>query len=183
MICLHKVYITSAPSPPPPPPPPHQEAITSNSIHAALQQYYDIIRLQWVTGNHWSSESLRGNVKMLLTFPVISQLKDGTDCWNLPSRTTRTCLTHWGRDKMAAILQKTFSNSFSWIKMYEFQFKFHLSLLLRVQLTIFHHWFRQWLGTNQVPSHYLNQWWLDYQRIYMSLGRNELYCAVTTSLT
>ena len=104
---------------------------------------------------------------MLLTFPVISQLKDGTDCWNLPSRTTRTCLTHWGRDKMAAILQKTFSNAFSWIKMYEFQFKFHLSLLLRVQLTIFHHWFRQWLGTNQVPSHYLNQWWLDYQRIYI----------------
>ena len=28
------------------------------------------------------------------------------------------CLTHWGRDKMAAIFQMTFSNTFSWVKMY-----------------------------------------------------------------
>ena len=34
-------------------------------------------------------------------------------------------LTHWGRDKMAAIFQTTFSNVFSWMKMYEFQLKFH----------------------------------------------------------
>ena len=27
-------------------------------------------------------------------------------------------LTHWGRDKMAAIFQMTFSNAFSWMKMY-----------------------------------------------------------------
>ena len=51
-------------------------------------------------------------------------------------------LTHWGRDKMAAISQTTFSNTFSWLKMYEFRLRFHWSLLLRVQLTIFHHWFR-----------------------------------------
>ena len=25
-----------------------------------------------------------------------------------------------------------------------------------------------------MPSHHLNQWWLDYQRIYVSLGLNEL---------
>ena len=30
---------------------------------------------------------------------------------------------------------------------------------LRVQLTIFQHWFRKWLGTNQATTHYLNQWW------------------------
>ena len=29
-------------------------------------------------------------------------------------------LSHWGRDKMAAIFQ-TFSNAFSWMKMYEFR--------------------------------------------------------------
>ena len=29
-------------------------------------------------------------------------------------------LTHWGRDKMAAILQTMDSNTFSWMKMYEF---------------------------------------------------------------
>ena len=47
-------------------------------------------------------------------------------------------LTHWGRDKMAAIFQTTFS----WMKIYEFRSKFHWSLFLRVQLTIFQHWFR-----------------------------------------
>ena len=47
-----------------------------------------------------------------------------------------------GRDKMAAIFQTTFSNRFSWMKMYEFRLKFHWSLSLGVQLTIFQHWFR-----------------------------------------
>ena len=28
--------------------------------------------------------------------------------------------------------------------------------------------------SEQAPSHYLNQWWLDYRRIYASLGLNEL---------
>ena len=33
---------------------------------------------------------------------------------------------------------------------------------------------RWWLGTSQVTSHYLNQWWLDYWSIYASsLGLNE----------
>ena len=31
-----------------------------------------------------------------------------------------------------------------------------------------------WLGAVQAPSHYLNQWWLVYWRIYASLGLNEL---------
>ena len=34
-------------------------------------------------------------------------------------------LTYWGRDKMAAISQTTFSNAFSWMKMYEFRLRFH----------------------------------------------------------
>ena len=52
------------------------------------------------------------------------------------------CLTHWGWDKMAAIFQTTYSNRFSWMKMYEFRLTFHWSLFLGVQLTIFQHWFR-----------------------------------------
>ena len=52
-----------------------------------------------------------------------------------------TLLTHWGWDKMAAIFQTTFSNGFSWIKIYEFRLKFHWSLFLGIQLTIFQHWF------------------------------------------
>ena len=51
-------------------------------------------------------------------------------------------LTHWGRDKIDAILQTTFSNAISWMKMFEFRLQFHWSLFLKVQLTIFQHWFR-----------------------------------------
>ena len=77
-------------------------------------------------------------------------------------------LTHWGRDKMAAI-----SHAFSWMKMFEFQLKFHWSLFLRFQLTIFQHWLRLWLGADQATSHYLNQLWLDYRRIYICVSRPE----------
>ena len=81
---------------------------------------------------------------------------------------------YWGRDKMDAISQTTFWSAFSWMKMFEFRLKFHWSLFLRVQLTIFRHWFRWWLGAVQATSHYLNQWWLDYRRIYASFSLNEL---------
>ena len=83
-------------------------------------------------------------------------------------------LTHWSRDKMAAISQTTLSNAFSWMKMLEFRLKFHWSLFIRVQFTIVQHWFRWWLGADQATSHYLNQWFLDNRRIYASLGLNEL---------
>ena len=51
-------------------------------------------------------------------------------------------LTYWGRDKMGAISQTTFSSAFSWMKMLKFRLKFHWNMFLRVQLTIFQHWFR-----------------------------------------
>ena len=85
-------------------------------------------------------------------------------------------LTHWGRDKMAAIFQTTFPNAFSWMKMFKFRLRFHWSLFPRVQLTVFQHWFRKWLGAGQATSHYLDQWWLIYWRMYASLGLIELIC-------
>ena len=66
--------------------------------------------------------------------------------------------THRDRDKMAAILQTTFSKSFSSKKMLVFCFQFRLILFLEVQLTRIQHWFRKWLGSEQSPSHYLNRW-------------------------
>ena len=39
-----------------------------------------------------------------------------------------TLLTHWGRDKMAAISQTTYSNVLFLMKMYKFRLKFHWSL-------------------------------------------------------
>ena len=60
-------------------------------------------------------------------------------CWTNVNLTMNACiLTHWDRDKTAVISQTTFSNAFSWTKMY----KFHLSLLVRVQWTLFQHCFR-----------------------------------------
>ena len=85
-----------------------------------------------------------------------------------------TLLTHWGRDKMAAVFQTTFSNAFSWMKMCEFRLRFHWNLFPMVQLTISQHWFRLWLGADQATSHDLNHCWLFYWRIYASLGLNEL---------
>ena len=51
-------------------------------------------------------------------------------------------LTHWGRDKIDAILQTTFSNAISRMKVLEFLLRFHWLWLLSVQLTTFKDWFR-----------------------------------------
>ena len=58
-----------------------------------------------------------------------------------PTHHIHWVLTHWDRDKMDAISQTTFSSAFYWMEMYELQLKIHWSLFLRVQLTIFQHWF------------------------------------------
>ena len=98
---------------------------------------------------------------------LLYRFKAGMSPWGI-------LLTHWGWDKIAAIFQTTFSNAFSSLKMYQFLLRFHWSLFLSVQLTIFQHWFRQWFGAGQATRHCLNQWWLVYCRIYASLGLNEL---------
>ena len=83
-------------------------------------------------------------------------------------------LTHWGPDKIDPILKTTFSNAISWMKILEFSLKFHWSFFPQgpinnipamVQIMAW-----RWPG----DSHYLNQRWLDYWRIYASLGLNEL---------
>ena len=51
-------------------------------------------------------------------------------------------LTHWGRDKMAAVSQMTHSNAFSLMKILEFRLRFHWSLFLRVQLVQIMAWRR-----------------------------------------
>ena len=67
---------------------------------------------------------------------------------------------------MAAVSQTTFSNEFSRMKIYGVWLKFHWSLFLGVQLTITHH--------------YLNQWWLVYRYIYVSLSLSELTSTVVS---
>ena len=82
-------------------------------------------------------------------------------------------LTHWGRNQVAASFQPTFSSAFSRMKICEFRLRFHWSLFRGVHLTISQHWFRWWLGAGKATSHYMNQWWVVYWRIYASLGPNE----------
>ena len=43
-------------------------------------------------------------------------------------------LTHWVRDKTATISQTTFSNAFSWKKIYEFRLRFHWGLFPKVRI-------------------------------------------------
>ena len=57
-------------------------------------------------------------------------------------------LKHQGLNKMATVLQITFSNGFEQHKLFIFEIWFNITLLLRFQLTIYHNWFRQWLVPN-----------------------------------
>ena len=50
-----------------------------------------------------------------------------------------------------------------------------LKFVPKCKLTIFHHWFRQWLGAGCATSQSLNQWWVIYWRIYVSLGLNSYH--------
>ena len=73
-------------------------------------------------------------------------------------------------------------NAFSWMEMYKFWLCFPWNLFLWVQLTIFQHWIRYWLGVFQATSYYLIPHWLVCQHIYESLGLNELTMFPSMSL-
>ena len=99
--------------------------------------------------HNWAGDWL-GNMWHAITCGSV-----GPDLWSHMTSLDHNELTHWGQ--MDAISQTTFSNEFSWMKIHEFRLRFHWSLL-----------------AGQATSHYLNQWWLVYWRIYASLGLNEL---------
>ena len=93
-----------------------------------------------------------GNFTLSVWTPSITEMQSCRKArnWLVPANHTPqrdkllacSTLTHWGRDKMDAISQMTFTNAFFWMKMFEFRLKFHWSLFLRAQLAIFQHWFR-----------------------------------------
>ena len=70
----------------------------------------------------------------------------GTMLYIYPWSAGRLHWTHWGRDKMAAIWQPTFSHAFTWMKMINIRLNVHWCLFPRVWLTVCQRWFRQWLG-------------------------------------
>ena len=56
-------------------------------------------------------------------------------------------LTHWGGDKMDAVFQAIFSNAIFVMKRYELRLRFHWSLSLKVQSTVFQHWLNNGLAS------------------------------------
>ena len=78
-------------------------------------------------------------------------------------------LAHWGRGKIAAIFQTTYSNAFSWMKMFEFWLTFHISLKFVPKGSV-----------NNIPALVQIMAWRQsgdkpfYWRIYVSLGLNVL---------
>ena len=109
--------------------------------------------------------------------------------WNrkivkLTSLSSMIALTHWDRDKMDNIFQTTFSNPFSWMKIFEILIQFDWRLFLMVQLTI-----KYSIGSDNglVPIRRQAITWtndgLGWWRIHASLSLNELKAVVQTSMS
>ena len=84
-------------------------------------------------------------------------------------------LMYWGLNKMANILETHFSNAFFLNFFFSFDSNF-TGLFPKAQLTVDKHWFRYWLGNEQVTSHYLNQQWSSSLSDLLAIlaGLNEL---------
>ena len=83
----------------------------------------------------WHSTDLSAMVQN-----IISQ--NWSNNWHRTVHKSLSSLTHWGRERMAAISQTTFSNVFSWMRILKIWLKFHWSLFVSAQFKIFQHWFR-----------------------------------------
>ena len=99
-----------------------------------------------------------------------------TNCiLSLANKIEISLLTHWNRDKNAnAAISQIFFNAFTLIKMYKFRFRYHWSLFLGFELTLFQQWFRWWFGADQATSHYLSSRRLVYLGISELPSLNEL---------
>ena len=84
-------------------------------------------------------------------------------------------LTHLALDKMATILQTTFSDAFSWMKSFVLWLKFHWSLFVRVQLTITQHCLDNGLAPNRPQAIILTNYDIIQWCIYVALGDVLMY--------
>ena len=105
---------------------------------------FDDVIMIWIQINCTSSWMTNLVIKYMLIhvlgrLPEMNILKS---LWHSASGNGCCFLTHWGRDKMAAIFQTIFRNGFSWMKMHQFCLRFHWSLFLRFELMIFQHCIR-----------------------------------------
>ena len=120
---------------------------------ASLAFVWVIHRDRWIPR---TKGQLRGKCFHLMTSSCTGVIKNkSTELlwdairWSYDVSLMASDWTHRGPDKMATILQTTFSNACYVMEMHGIRLRFHWSLLLRVQLVIFLHWFRLWLGAGQ----------------------------------
>ena len=108
---------------------------------------YGITMLHWVNSLWLSEKFEKWIIQITATYSDANKLKITMVCHGRNHTVSwhNSCyvsLTHWSRDEMVAISQTTLSSAFSWKKMSGLRLKFHWSLFLWVQLTIFQHCFR-----------------------------------------
>ena len=109
-------------------------------------RYHSLTSIEWkthTTGNWWAN----GMMVTVITLGIYQVSSDtvarsSLRTTSVPPDENKLLLTHWGRDKMDAISQMTYSNAFCWMKSSEFRISFHLSVFIRIQLTITQLWFR-----------------------------------------
>ena len=88
-------------------------------------------------------------------------------------------IIYWGRDNMATVLQRTFSNSLYCVQFVVFWFKFYRNLFPREP------WVSISLEGGPATSHYLNQWWsclLTHIRITRPWWVNNSFTILTINL-
>ena len=101
------------------------------------------ICLHWFNGKCWVISLLSTSSKVVLSYnifiPIFSLI-----------------LTYWCRYEIAAISKTTFLECIFSNETVRISLGMSLKFVLRFELTIFQHWFRQWFGAEQATSHYLN---------------------------
>ena len=131
------------------------DIFTNYSIDNGIRLYVPVLEDQWEpilncctrkhNFNHFEENFVTGSLSKLdwvMVWCCRARSHHLKQCWQGSMTPYAVTYCHWGRDKMAAISQTTVSITFSWMKMIEIWLKFHWSLFLRVQLTIFQHWLR-----------------------------------------
>ena len=93
--------------------------------------------------------------------PGANELMDGGTHLHFLGGGALTYIDGVGTFKMATILQTTFSNTISGMKMIDFQLKINWILFFRVQLTISPHWFIGWAHSQNDPCYWLSHWYIQ----------------------
>ena len=126
---------------------------------SSLQIYFNKNSVYFVHyksfGWEWSLFSLLGYFIKILSHILMLSAVANTRRMSSPIVHS---LTHWDRDKIAAIFQTILGNRFSWKTRYKYRLKFQWRLFLVSDLQYSSFGSDDSLSPT-MTSHYLNQWW------------------------